>query len=127
VVNTDVTDVEAVADEPLTTKEGWRRFVDRQPHPPVLLGAVRLAKLSERDRAAYDDGRRGYHADLPLVSHPNYPEGDQHLAVVGPAQPQSGVGSPRGDHHWGLGHREDHRINPVGPHPRTAHSQAVSR
>jgi len=23
VVNTDVTDVEAVADEPLTTKEGW--------------------------------------------------------------------------------------------------------
>ena len=32
--------VEAIADEPLTTKEGWRRFVDRQPHPPVLLGAV---------------------------------------------------------------------------------------
>ena len=62
--------VEAIADEPLTTKEGWRRFVDRQPHPPVLLGAVRLAKLSERDRAAYDDGRRGYHADLPLVSTP---------------------------------------------------------
>ncbi len=62
--------VEAVADEPLTTKEGWRRFVDRQPHPPVLLGAARLAKLSERDRAAYDDGRRGYHADLPLVSTP---------------------------------------------------------
>jgi hypothetical protein len=60
--------VEATADEPLTTKEGWRRFVDRQPHPPVLLDAVRLAKLSERDRAAYDDGRRGYHADLPLVS-----------------------------------------------------------
>ena len=65
-----ITAVEAIADEPLTTKEGWRRFVDRQPHPPVLLGAVRLAKLSERDRAAYDDGRRGYHADLPLVSTP---------------------------------------------------------
>jgi hypothetical protein len=62
--------VEAIADEPLTTKEGWRRFVDRQPHAPVLLGAVRLANLSERDRAAYDDGRRGYHADLPLVSTP---------------------------------------------------------
>ena len=42
-----ITAVEAIADEPLTTKEGWRRFVDRQPHPPVLLGAVRLAKLSE--------------------------------------------------------------------------------
>ena len=69
-VNTGITDVEAIADEPLTTKEGWRRFVDRQPHPPVLLSAARLAKLCERDRAAYDDGRRGYHADLPLVSTP---------------------------------------------------------
>ena len=65
-----ITAVEAIAEEPLTTKEGWRRFVDRQPHPPVLLGAARLAKLSECDRAAYDDGRRGYHADLPLVSTP---------------------------------------------------------
>ena len=35
--------VEAIADEPLTAKEGWRRFVDRQPHPPVLLGAAWLA------------------------------------------------------------------------------------
>jgi hypothetical protein len=42
--------VEAIADEPLTTKEGWRRFVDRQPHPPVLLGAAGLAELSECDR-----------------------------------------------------------------------------
>src|SRR6202171_2167715 len=65
-----VSDVDAVADEPLTTKEGWRRFVDRQPHPPVLLGPARLAKLSEPDRAAYDEGRRGYHADLPLVNTP---------------------------------------------------------
>jgi hypothetical protein len=36
------------------------------------------------------------------------------------AQPQSGGGSPRGDHLWGVGHRADHRINPVAPHPRTA-------
>jgi len=36
-----VNEDEAIADEPLTTNEGWRRFVDRKPHPPVLLGAVR--------------------------------------------------------------------------------------
>src|ERR1700682_6519565 len=65
-----VSDVEAVADEPLTTKEGWRRFVDHQPHPPVLLGAAGLAGLSPGDRGRYDEGRREYHADLPLVNTP---------------------------------------------------------
>ena len=112
---------------PLTTKEGWRRFVDRRPHPPGLLGAAGLAKLSERDRAAYDDGRRGYHADLPLVSTPIIRKviGTSRLLVQ--LNRQSGVGSPRGDHLWGVGDREDHCVNPVGPHPRTAHSQAVSR
>jgi hypothetical protein len=43
-----INDVEAITDEPLTTKEGWRRFVDHQPHPPVLLGATGLARLSPR-------------------------------------------------------------------------------
>jgi len=70
VVNTDVTDVEAVADEPLTTKEGWRRFVDRQPQPPALLAAAGLARLAPRDRDRYDEVRREYHADLPLVNTP---------------------------------------------------------
>ena len=69
-VNTDVTDVEAVADEPLTTKEGWRRFVDRQPQPPALLAAAGLARLAPRDRDRYDEVRREYHADLPLVNTP---------------------------------------------------------
>jgi hypothetical protein len=62
--------VEAIADEPLTTKEGWRRFVDRQPHPPVLLDATGLARLSPRDRGSYDEARQEYHADLPLVNTP---------------------------------------------------------
>ena len=58
-----------VADEPLTTKEGWRRFVDHQPQPPVLLDAARWRRcLSVTGR--HDDGRRGYHADLPLVNTP---------------------------------------------------------
>jgi hypothetical protein len=62
--------VKAIADEPLTTKEGWRRFVDRQPHPPVLLDAAALATLSPGDRSDYDEGRREYHADLPVVNTP---------------------------------------------------------
>jgi hypothetical protein len=65
-----VSDVEAVADEPLTTKEGWRRFVDHQPQPPVLLDAAALATLSPGDRSDYDEARRDYHADLPLVNTP---------------------------------------------------------
>ncbi|MGW2311196.1 TniB family NTP-binding protein [Actinomadura luteofluorescens] len=57
-------------DAPLTTKEGWRRFVDYQPHPPALLPAEGLGGLSGRERADYDDARRGYHSDLPLVNTP---------------------------------------------------------
>ncbi|MEU0485213.1 hypothetical protein ABZ260_39295 [Streptosporangium sp. NPDC006013] len=57
-------------DAPLTTKEGWRHFVDYQPTPPVLLAADELLALSRRERAAYDEGRRDYHGDLPLVNTP---------------------------------------------------------
>ena len=57
-------------DEALTTKEGWRRFVDRQPQPPELLSATVLAGPSGRERASYDEARRDYHCDLPLVSTP---------------------------------------------------------
>jgi hypothetical protein len=58
------------ADDPLTTKEGWRRFVDRQPHPPALGAAAELAQMSAGERADYDEARRNYHADLPLVNTP---------------------------------------------------------
>jgi hypothetical protein len=57
-------------DEALTTKEGWRRFVDHHTQPPRLLAAAALAGLSGRERAGYDDVRRDYHCDLPLVSTP---------------------------------------------------------
>ena len=57
-------------DDPLTTKEGWRRFVDHQSQPPGLHAAAELARLSPGERAAYDEGRRGYHADLPVVNTP---------------------------------------------------------
>jgi hypothetical protein len=57
-------------DNPLTTKEGWRRFVDTEPDPPVLLDAVALEGLDAAERAGYDDARIGYHAGLPLVNTP---------------------------------------------------------
>src|SRR5215467_5726068 len=50
--------VELTADEPLTTKEGWRRFADRQTVMPV------------REREEHDEARRAYHADLPLANTP---------------------------------------------------------
>ncbi len=58
------------ADNPLTTKEGWRRFVNTEPAPPALLPARALTALSAAERAAYDDARIGYHACLPLVNTP---------------------------------------------------------
>lgn len=56
--------------EPLTTKEGWRRFVDRAPTPVELLDPVKLGRLSAEQRETYDERRRVYHADLPLANTP---------------------------------------------------------
>lgn len=58
------------AEEALTTKEGWARFVDYQPEPPALPGAAELLALTRRGRVAHDDARRDYHAELPLVNTP---------------------------------------------------------
>jgi len=63
-------DEEAGADNPLTTKEGWRRFVDKQPDPPTLLSDDALTGLDAQSRAGYDEARIDYHADLPLVNTP---------------------------------------------------------
>lgn len=58
------------ADEPLTTKEGWRRFVDYQPEPPAPLDPVAAKTLSRPHRAAAEDVRRDYHGQPPLVNTP---------------------------------------------------------
>jgi hypothetical protein len=58
------------ADEPLTTKEGWRRFVDRQPIVPEGHNPATLELLSEDERDAIEEARRAYHADLPLANTP---------------------------------------------------------
>lgn len=58
------------ADDPLTTKEGWRRFADHQPQPPELLDDAALEALAAGERAGYDEARKDYHADLPMVNTP---------------------------------------------------------
>lgn len=72
-----MTGTEAVAsdqdtglEEALTTKEGWRRFVEHQPQPPPVLDSEALAALPGPGREAHDEARRAYHCDLPLVSTP---------------------------------------------------------
>lgn len=60
----------AGADEPLTTKEGWRRFVDHQPALPEVHNPDTIELLSGAERDAYDEARRAYHADLPLANTP---------------------------------------------------------
>ena len=57
-------------DNPLTTKEGWRRFVDKEPSPPALLSDAELARLNPARQAGYDEARIDYHSDLPLVNTP---------------------------------------------------------
>jgi hypothetical protein len=66
----DQEDGELAADNPLTTKEGWRRFVDTEPAAPELLDAAALAALGTAERAAYDEARIDYHIGLPLVNTP---------------------------------------------------------
>lgn len=57
-------------DEPLTTKEGWRRFVDRQPVAPDGHNPATLDLLTDERRDLEEQARRAYHADLPLANTP---------------------------------------------------------
>lgn len=60
-------DDELVPDEPLTTKEGWRRFTDHRTEPPAEPDST---TLSERGRTELEQARRDYHSDLPLANTP---------------------------------------------------------
>lgn len=68
----DVDDARALdgADEPLTTKEGWRRFVERQPTLPDQHNPATVELFTPAERDAYDQARREHHADLPLANTP---------------------------------------------------------
>jgi hypothetical protein len=69
-VVTAIGSAQMAADEPLTTKDGWRRFADRQMAMPELPSVEALAGMSQREREEHDDARRAYHADLPLANTP---------------------------------------------------------
>ncbi|NHP17830.1 AAA family ATPase [Rhodococcus sp. IC4_135] len=53
-------------DAPLTTKEGWKRWVDRDRSAPELRGDWR--ELAPPERADYDDTRLDYHSELIVVN-----------------------------------------------------------
>lgn len=64
------TEQELPPDSPLTTKEGWRRFVEHEPCPPALLTTAHEPALSRKEKLHHDEVRRNYHSDLPLVNTP---------------------------------------------------------
>lgn len=71
-VNRNDSDASAAvgADEPLTTKEGWQRFVNRQPVAPDGHNPATLELLTEAEREAVKEARQAYHGDLPLANTP---------------------------------------------------------
>ncbi|MFG1808291.1 hypothetical protein [Streptomyces sp. NPDC049040] len=54
----------------MTTKEGWRRYVEHETIPPKLLPATERAEPTGEERARADESWREYHADPPLVNTP---------------------------------------------------------
>jgi hypothetical protein len=64
---------------PLTSKEGWSRFVDQAVTVPTLLPPAALQRLSVEERTAYDSAREDYHAHLVIVSTPTI----RHVAATG--------------------------------------------
>jgi hypothetical protein len=55
---------------PLTTREGWRQFVDDGPAEPKLLGDAELGLLDAAGRLPYDQDRLDYHSRLIVVATP---------------------------------------------------------
>jgi hypothetical protein len=52
---------------PLTTRRGWRQFVDEIPARPALLDTAVWQALEDAERMAYDDRRAAYHEELIVV------------------------------------------------------------
>lgn len=124
----DLNDVEQLApDEPLTTKEGWRRFVTHQPTPPVFPNAAELTAFSARVRAVLVQARRGYHSDLPLA----YTQVMRKLLATGRLLVQLNRGQISARRGMNpvrrVGHRQDHGAHTAGAHARTRGPQTASR
>lgn len=66
--NADISaDAAEVVHEPLTTKEGWLRFVDATDHPPDL---AEVGSLTQADAHHWDEARLDYHGRLAVVATP---------------------------------------------------------
>lgn len=68
-----------VVDHPLTTKEGWSRFVAETAAAPPVLSPAQLQHLEPSHRQAHDRDREGYHARLVIVSTPTI----RHVTTTG--------------------------------------------
>ncbi|MER5753664.1 ATP-binding protein [Streptomyces sp. NPDC002088] len=55
---------------PLTTKDGWRQFVDDTPTCPKMLPLRAFRALSEEDRLACNEPRLDHHSRLVVVATP---------------------------------------------------------
>ncbi|WP_327374960.1 ATP-binding protein [Streptomyces sp. NBC_01216] len=55
---------------PLTTKDGWRQFVDDAPVCPAMLSPRAFKALTEEKRLAYNEPRLDYHSRLVIVATP---------------------------------------------------------
>jgi hypothetical protein len=55
---------------PLTTREGWSRFVDAEPEEPKMLTDSDVELLGHEERLAYDQARLDYHSRLIVVATP---------------------------------------------------------
>lgn len=55
---------------PLTTKDGWKRFVDDTRACPQMLPLPAFKALSEEDLIAYNEPRLDYHSRLVVVATP---------------------------------------------------------
>jgi hypothetical protein len=65
--------------EPLTSKEGWRRFVEATNDPPAALSSTELTALPPADQYRHDEARLGYHSRLAVVATPTV----QQVALAG--------------------------------------------
>jgi len=61
-------DTDEATSAQLTTREGWRRFVEDTPMVPDLLNSQAWQQLDPRQRLDYDDARLAHHSRLLVVA-----------------------------------------------------------
>jgi DNA polymerase III delta prime subunit len=57
---------------PLSTKEGWSRFVAHEPAPPERITHAEQSRLSPADKAAHDETRRKFMTAAGIIRTPEF-------------------------------------------------------